>query len=111
MPFDGKDFALPSAVETDETLQRLIEARAMIARGWCKDALNDDKGSVCIVGALHLMSDGVDRGLVWGSWSAMTAQIPGGVSPPTYNNDPNTTHADVIAVFDRAIAARRGELS
>jgi hypothetical protein len=37
-------------------------------------------------------------------------QSHGGIVPG-FNDDPRTTHADVLALFDRAISARRAELA
>jgi len=36
---------------------------------------------------------------------ALRAQLPVGRSVPDFNDAPTTTHADIMALFDRAIAA------
>lgn len=36
---------------------------------------------------------------------AFKRMLPRGMTPPEYNDDPETTHAEVMAKFDEAIAA------
>lgn len=117
MPFDGKDFALP-AVETDAVLRCLVGAKALLSdpTRWIKNALALDKRgelvipesasavSFCAIGALDHV--GFDHRALW----TLTAATPR-KNIPRYNNAPMTTHSDIMALFDRAISARRGELS
>ena len=49
-------------------------------------------------------------GIATAAWRALTDATPTAESIPDYNNAPTTTHADLMAWFDRAIAARRKEL-
>lgn len=59
--------------------------------------------------AIHAVAHGVDLGREDAMVDALTAALPegwqGGLLPiAEYNDDPSTTHADVLALFDRAIA-------
>ncbi len=109
MPFDGKNFEKP----TDGVLRVLTEARALIERpeNWCKNALYEN-GARCVLGALYnTQSDNSDGwNMPIGAYNAINSAVPGAfLSIPHFNNDPSTTHADVLALFDRAIAARKAE--
>ncbi len=121
MPFDSSPaFTIP-AVETDEVLQRLLRGREKVARGWCQWALVDADHSVCARGALFHATrtsqwhgnadDGARRtdaflaGFVPARFKGLNEAVV------AFNNDSRTTHVDILALFDRAISARRGELS
>jgi hypothetical protein len=119
MPFDQVNFPLP-AVETDEVLRALVEGRAMIAdpRNWLQGPWHvtdvDGTERYCSAAALNRA-----RNRIPGSRAAR-AYLMAAV-PPKYqgrmaahiffNDDPTTTHADVLAMWDRAISARRADLS
>lgn len=110
MPFDNSNFH-----PTDPVLKCLQDARQRIenpanwhqgdwsnyrygkAAAWCT------WGSVFVV----LGSSGEMHGRVM---SYLNASTPDGRGAISYNDDPTTTHADVLALFDRAIAARLSEL-
>jgi hypothetical protein len=97
------------------TREILIAARAKIERPECwtkgKYARDKDGESVtpnsrsavcwCAIGAVHAAypSD-AERTLIRLSWFVPTK---GGIS--TYNDYPETTHADILALYDRAIAS------
>ena len=91
--------------------QVLREAKELIGtpEKWCKFALQDDGGAFCMIGA-HNMA-------LYGTYSSPAELHP--LDGPTYrllsgqcgdrtvadfNNHHSTTHADVMAAFDRAIA-------
>lgn len=110
---------LPAEPEPDELLAILRGGRDAVRRGWCQKALRDEVGNVCALGGLlRTLGGEVWRGgHVSGARDAMgdamdklEAQIPGGIDIVRFNNAPGTTQADVLAVFDRAIEARKGEL-
>ena len=88
--------------------ENLIAAKALIdtPEKWCKGAY-EHLGCYCALGALGMAEKGSPtrysldgmRGLrVW-------VQLPF-TSVSAFNDDPTTTHADVMALFDRAIAAQ-----
>lgn len=111
MPFDSQNFTLP-AVETDEVLRCLIAARALLdgADRWCQHKLYNNGGR-CVLGAIYgtdaNLQDNV-TGDVVGAWRILNNLTNNDIV--SFNNAPNTTHADVLALFDRAIAARRAEI-
>lgn len=95
MPFDGDP-------KNHETKPLAIDAAiALIGepRAWCKGALRNAAGQHCILGALvdanALDAFGVVSDILkdegWGECAI-----------PRFNNDPDTTHADVMRVLHRA---------
>jgi sugar phosphate isomerase/epimerase len=91
-------------------LDILIGAKAELERGWCQYALEDLDGNVCALGAVNRVSGG--NANEWtpvvglGALDALaTAGGFGMAEIVPFNNDPNTSKADVIALFDRAINA------
>jgi len=104
---------------SNETVEALKAARALIdtPEKWTKEACvrdaagysvhnkDDDAVCFCIVGALHR-----------GSAPAYVDNLLRHELPPehvgslyVFNDDPATTHADVMALFDRAIARAERE--
>ena len=85
----------------------LIKARALIDTSdkWCKIHFAAP-GQHCTMGALEA-TVGHDR--AYGPYrTALLAALPNGfpyVSVINFNDDPSTTHADIMALFDRAIAS------
>lgn len=114
MPFDQVNFVLP-AVETDATLRTLIAGRALLSDGrrWAKgDYCVGD--TFCVVGALGIRTDrrasrtDAQREAIF----YLGAHVPKGhFRIADFNDNPTTTHADVLALFDRAIAARREDIA
>lgn len=102
----------------DDVLRRLIEGRERITKGWCQRHLREGH-SVCARGAIVLAT-----ARLWWEADSVAAQadrvLANNLPAPwqnrtdfsvvTFNNAPTTTHADVLALFDRAIASRRAEL-
>lgn len=98
-------------------LQRLIEGRARIQAGWCKDRLRIDsaKGTrYCARGAV--MVDGTWDGhddIAKEAEAVLASVLPrprvkyGAEWVAHFNN--NVKQADVIALFDRAIAKAESE--
>lgn len=130
MPFDFAGYEVEAA---DTLLRDLITGRERIARPeqWCKGSLGrtvdgvevsaTDRRAVafCLMGAymtpelgthLHSIINSPERERLLRAYGALSEHVPGHRCVPDFNNDPATTHADVLAVYDRAIAARRKEL-
>lgn len=96
------------------TKEVLIKARALVEKGWTKGAgarrangasvYPDDNEACrwCILGAVNA-AEYHDRELRLRAITKLKAAIPkAGIAD--FNDDPATTHADVLAAFDRAIA-------
>jgi hypothetical protein len=97
----------------------LAEAKAILERGWCKGALEKD-GSFCALGAVDMATVGstsfdltelsIDHPLfaprtnATSTLRALAKELTGKASIADYNNDPSTTHQDVLNWFDKAIA-------
>jgi hypothetical protein len=107
------NFVLP-AVETDAVLAALQRLRAYHSNpeNWCNSGMTGANGSVCIAGAM---------GRVCFSESAAVARYLKTALPDAARDAPDpiihfnermgTTHGDLLAMYDRAIAARRKELN
>jgi hypothetical protein len=90
-----------------QTADDLRAARAEIAEPglWCKNAYEDGE-RCCAIRALELATC---RLLGWPAFyrarQALRRALPEGFSSViAYNDAPTTTHADILALFDRAIA-------
>ncbi len=129
-PFDQQEFEVAPALKpshyriepecADPILGWLRQARANISdptrwikgRAFSYDADNNTSG-MCALGAIGCIVN-VDYDAVG---SCLLRVLPCPQSIPRishvagFNNAPATTHADVLALFDRAIAARRKELA
>jgi len=90
----------------------LIAARALIdtPEKWHRGSMASFDGKcLCAMGAIR----NVLRAQGYTHWISRTplyqnlrAALPRGFNQvPTFNDDPSTTHADIMALFDRAIAA------
>ncbi len=126
MPFDQQNF---EPMPSDPVLQQLIEGRARVASGWCKGVLYDFDGRFCARGAV-IVHNIIEKkqysyghnDVGWRAEQALYAALPsewnGDHDGPHcsrdriayFNNATTTTQADVLALFDRAIAARNTEL-
>lgn len=97
-------------VPHDETLRVLQQAREWLSdpAHWCKHRTLHETGATCSVGAIEKFNNGL-----WGApYNAIDAAVPEMEHRCVINfNDARaTTHADVLGLFDRAIAARRAEI-
>lgn len=93
--------------------ERLITAKALIdsPEKWGKDFYYESDGCLCVVGAVGKASGLSAAG---GQWcysiiDALCSVLPD-TAPirnhlPAYNDHPDTTHEDIMALFDRAIEA------
>ena len=84
------------------TTLRLTRAIISNPENWCKNA-NQKGNAYCVVGALSLFS------AEWAPLIALCQATPDGYDVVCYNDHPKTTHADIMAVFDRAIAKAEGQ--
>jgi hypothetical protein len=95
-------------------------ARGIIEKGWCKGTYTDQEGNFCTYGAVFQA-----EGVTWHTMTGIQGVYPV-ISPhaaveanhylrdlvqkmgykdvPTFNDDPNTTHQDVLNFFDKALA-------
>lgn len=96
--------------------ETLVEARKLIEeeKNWVKGAYKREgifprSPLFCAVGTLREI-DGEYEGLARKALGqALQGNGPTGngwYSVPRFNDHPNTTHADILALFDRAIAAQ-----
>lgn len=90
------------------TKQVLVDAKAYLeTHGFCKGTLFDELGQCCIMGAVarsHDFNKGINEYLE--ANAALREAIPAEAprrNLPAYNDRPETTKEDVLALFDRAI--------
>jgi hypothetical protein len=97
MPLDSLEFS------QDPMLARLARVERLLAteRQWCKGRLRDSEGRHCLVGAIEAAD-------CWPEVARVILRAAREVSGKRYwriesfNDDPRTTHADVLAVLRRA---------
>lgn len=84
--------------------ENLIAAKALIdtPEKWIKGELSKN-GCYCALGAVQRASNYNVR-----TKDALYDALPD-VGIMTFNDDPNTTHSDIMALFDRAIAAEESK--
>jgi hypothetical protein len=109
MPFDQTNFATEIDPEVREVLRK---AKAAISNphSWVKflpEVAPFDPGySMCAVMSCSFAGAGRDYHATHLAVRALERALPPGFSHvPTYNDHPDTTHADIMALFDRAGAA------
>lgn len=121
MPFDQQNF---DPLPRDPGLRLLIEGRARISdpERWIKNALHRDIPGeplkMCALGAIHWRWGSANFEGYDSAHAALKAVLPrkyrqgmeACLGVPLFNNATHTTHSDVLALFDRAIAARKAEL-
>lgn len=97
MPFDGTPV-------TNLVIEALREGRARVERGWCQGVWSTPSGDrVCAAVALH----GHLQVVIDDAIGILATVI--GITPPTvykvvlWNDAPERTQSDVIALYDRAI--------
>lgn len=107
MPFDGLTYRPP-----DDILDLLRGARARVARpdGWCQHQVNDSLGRVCAEGAL-LIEAGEPTYKYYSALGYLEKNLVGFWSVAEYNDAHGRTQAEVVALFDRAMALREMELA
>lgn len=126
MPFDNP-IAIPEPTITDPVMRLLVEGRAKIAKGWCQidpwqDAQGGRQGELiryCSWGALRAVQ-AEWRGLaVWqinrrdslerAAGHYLNSAVCG--SFIAYNDESGRTRAQVLRMWDRAIALRQRDLN
>lgn len=87
----------------------LKAARALLEKGWCKNALEDGRGNCCVLGAIALATAG--NAYEWNDRSQHAAvlvadQLPGGalMTLMNVNNAYDTTQQDMLNLMDKALA-------
>lgn len=108
MPLDGTNY---QTEQQDEVLALLRRARERVAKGWCQGEAESVDGGVCMLGAIHDICRGHQTNqwmLRRDAWLLLCEPLPhrDGV---IYNDAPGRTQAEIVALFDRAIARREGE--
>lgn len=97
--------------------ENLIAAKALIdtPEKWGKGDFTPAPGCFCTFGAIAAINGfrfGVDKyPPTYAEDMAIARCLPEGWAArvdvvPDFNDDPSTTHADIMALFDRAIAAQ-----
>ena len=89
----------------DEARQVLLDTREFLSdpNNWTRFA-NERYGRYCLRGAIRYRGDW-QRGARIGAMGAVLDQLPPEFSSVVdFNDHPSTTHADVLAVLDRALA-------
>jgi hypothetical protein len=97
---------------TDGVLRVLIEARALLSdpARWCKESRYEGS-AMCTWGAISRISGKWDDPETEGLLSDVAIELnPECWGYIEFNDAPSTTHADVMALFDRAISRRRSEI-
>ncbi len=106
MPLDGTEFFDDPALAKLWQVERLLASEDQ----WCKGALRDRKGRHCLVGAIAV-ADG-RRELT--KPILVAAREVGGRHYwriQSFNDDPVTTHRDILQVIDRARAILVSDLA
>lgn len=109
-------------MDEDHVTETLVKARELLSdpEKWAKEdfAYTADEAPVhpldpaatcfCLLGALERVTRNRDGLAYLDARQAIRGMLPGEHDcVPEFNDDPDTTHADVLAVLDKAIAARR----
>lgn len=131
MPFDSQDFPIPTAVETDAVLRLLIEGKRLIqqpehwvqgpfavSRSRCSVSPHDPSAvGFCSAGACNRAASdlgfSVHVRITAKDYLTLAAQAldPNQGQVIYFNDTEGRTHAEVMDMWDRAIAARRAELA
>ncbi len=107
MPLDGTVIQ-----DQDQLVTKLNEMKSyIIAHGWCQRKLCDSEGSVCLRGAMHEV--GIPIFNMFDYSSPMDKVISDTIGNQEsrscarnvveWNNEPNRTQGEVLALIDRAI--------
>ena len=93
MPFDG--------IELSPITKTLMKGRKRIEAGWCQGAFRMG-GAVCAVGAV---SEDPDDPVVSTALKVLESAFGSAVTDiPEWNDSPDRTKEEVLALYDRAIA-------
>ncbi len=114
MPFDSSDYVVASpqvALPVDPVLANLVKARALISNkeNWLQgDYCRADQ--YCALGAIKKVGRYQDDVAAEREIRLLRAAIPGGKRKWVHLYNDRHTHEEVLALFDRAISARRAEI-
>ena len=92
----------PVVVRQSAAIELLLRGRERVEAGWCQEWSHDDK--VCSAAAIYpsdLTRPGAFSEAMFFLEQALPAPWP---SIIPYNDDPTTTKADIISLYNRAIA-------
>jgi hypothetical protein len=97
MPFDGVGFASPKSLDQiDAVIERLATPEK-----WCKGALRSHDGRYCIRGAVRAVGGAeLLEPIILQAIGEVAGSRFGRIE--SFNDHPNTSHAQVIAVLERA---------
>lgn len=97
MPFDGVGFSSPKSLDQiDAVIERLATPDK-----WCKGALRSHDGRYCIRGAVRAVGGAeVLEPVILQAIGEVAGSRFGRIE--SFNDHPNTSHAQVIAVLERA---------
>jgi hypothetical protein len=109
--FDG-DIQAYAPTEVDEVGQIILKARELLSdpKRWCQGHLRSG-GAFCTVGALCEAGGWADgsfmnrTNLGWKTYTRVQAALKQPIPIAHFNDDERTTHADVLALLDRAAKA------
>lgn len=98
MAFEG-DIQTYAPTEVDEVGQIILKARELLSdpAKWCQGRAANDRGARCIIGALWELDDEAAQ-----LRALRRIRKLAGTSIVLFNDDPNTTHAMVLDLLDRA---------
>lgn len=98
MPFDGREYS--TRIDALEKIDRVIEQLPSEAR-WCKGALYTVDGRRCILGAMQAVNGAMTlKQPILQAIHEVTGRRYTAIE--TFNDRRTTTHAQVIAVLERA---------
>jgi len=90
----------------DPITERLLLGRSRVADNWAQEPSCTTRFCAGLA-VLCLTPHAMDK-VGEEAWDALEAVLPKRFHLiTTYNDHPSTTHADILALFDKAIAARR----
>lgn len=98
--------SLVRRLKPNENVRRLKRAKALIATPdkWCQGVSSNDKGQHCALNACY--ATGADTPFSHVT-SYLFRALPYGRSVIAFNDNPKTTHKDIMDLFDRAIELAR----
>lgn len=110
MPFDQLDFQIETKPEVDEVGRLILAARELLSdpAKWFKgNYICKQTGAMCILGALGWRDDiNFDYPSKVAKAAADRIADLDGIYIPEFNDDPDTTHEQVLALLDRAAYAK-----
>lgn len=90
------------------TRDDLIAAKALIdtPEKWCKGAFRDRHGRICAITAISSAAISNYREMRGALFDQIIQPRRKPIGVGAFNDLPTTTHADVMALFDRALASQ-----